>query len=1397
MATNIGSLLWVSGIDNTGLRKDANQASQIVGGIGTTASGVKSQLMGMAGALGIVAGGAGLVSLGKQVIEIRGQFQQLGIAFETMLGSKEKADKLMGELVQFAAKTPFTLTDVATNTKQLLAMGIETEKVMATMKSLGDVAAGVSVPLQRIAVNYGQVATQGALSGRDFKDFMLQGIPIMDEFVKMTGKSAREIKDMVTAGQIGFPLVEQAFKNMAGEGGKFYNLMEKQNASVTGQISNLTDKWEVMLNEIGKGNEGLIYGGINGLAGLISNYQEILDILKVLVATYGAYKAAIILTNISQTVSTSLGVYDIATKNLQIGATIRATAAQSALNKAIMANPYVFALATIVALGTALYVFSDEAKTTEEIVKDLNDTVAAIGKQMEIDAAVKKYEELQNKVQKTKEEQDELNGLIKKLSAIFPDAIAKTDQYGNAIALNTEKLIANNKELREAQRLAAGITKTESEAALAKAQAKQKELVARQTGTEVAYYKKDEKTGKQVPVYKQLTPEQLAKNKDELNKVIIEVTDLQNKLSEADGEIIKLGSNLADSFIKKHKGLFKAANEYTKAQAITARQQLLELFGSANKNEQDAIIKKANELDSYVKGIKTTREETQKWTEDLAAAQIKLAELKDPNYESKAGIPGQEIADQEAVVKGLREKLGLDKKTDNEAKKLAEERLDYESEIGRKRIDAQLKIEQELLNIEKDSDEKLRKQADLDYRKSLNEIATQKADKLKEYKALYGNSASLPKADEDIFIAQTTGALAVKTETEKQINIEAAKKIKAIWKTVTDARLSDIESEKQAVKDRYAEELKAAIKAKDTKLIKGIQANIKDETTIINRKYKLDELDFAQEIEMRKNEIALGGFNRENELAKLNFETFKKYQERKIAILKASGDPESLKQAELLQTALDLSGLDENKRKSEEIANNFFDAANYATDLANALGDSNSALAEMLRGVAGVANTVGDLVEKGAFDGTMSKGDAIGSIISGATQLIGIVVGQAAKNKKEMKDYYDSIISQQKQYNLALNEQLRLNQEINGSIFFDDFAQTLKDSSKALANANDERDKAMAKFWNSEAIVGKKNAISGGNILGGIGAGAALGAGIGTLLGGPIIGTAIGALVGGLVGLFAKKKKDIVAPLLSTYPDLIDANGKFNVELAKTLIANKRVKGETEKILQDVINWEEAAKKARDQIKGIIEDMAGSIGNDLRNALVDAFENGTNSAVKFGESVKGIIEDLVSQQLFNAIFGSSLKKLEADLMLSSGVDANGDAITGAGVDGNWVDDILRFYNEVPKLTDAFNEALAAIKVPGFDLFNGSTTGQSMTSTGQITRALTEDTGSALMGLWRRALDEQITTTKTILKSNDFLSAISANTLRTADNTDKLESAVIELKAISENTRASYLNDMGL
>ena len=187
------------------------------------------------------------------------------------------------------------MMEVTKNAKQLMAMGVSFEKVMGSMKTLGDVAAGVSVPLSRVVINYGQVLALGRLQYREVRDFAMAGIPLTDELAKNLGKTNKEILALISAGKIGFGDVEKAFQTMSGEGGKFYNLMEKQNSSLTGQISNLVDKWQVALNDIGKQQEGFIYSGINSAAVLVKNLEPILEILGNLVVAYGAYRTAMII----------------------------------------------------------------------------------------------------------------------------------------------------------------------------------------------------------------------------------------------------------------------------------------------------------------------------------------------------------------------------------------------------------------------------------------------------------------------------------------------------------------------------------------------------------------------------------------------------------------------------------------------------------------------------------------------------------------------------------------------------------------------------------------------------------------------------------------------------------------------------------------------------------------------------------------------------------------------------------------------------------------------------------------------------------------------------------------------------------------------------------------------
>lgn len=181
-------------------------------------------------------------ALAKEVVTLADNLEQANIAFTTMLGSEEKAIAMLQDLSEFAKKTPFELTDVRQNAKQLLAMGVSAENIIPTLKALGDAAAGTGADMTRLAMNYGQVITQGHLTGRELRDFLVNGIPLLDELAKNAGKSKEEIQNMISAGEISANDVTKAFETMTSAGGRFEDLMYKQSSTLTGLWSNFQDQ---------------------------------------------------------------------------------------------------------------------------------------------------------------------------------------------------------------------------------------------------------------------------------------------------------------------------------------------------------------------------------------------------------------------------------------------------------------------------------------------------------------------------------------------------------------------------------------------------------------------------------------------------------------------------------------------------------------------------------------------------------------------------------------------------------------------------------------------------------------------------------------------------------------------------------------------------------------------------------------------------------------------------------------------------------------------------------------------------------------------------------------------------------------------------------------------------
>lgn len=228
-----------------------------------------------------------------KVATVRGEFQKLQVAMETMLQSKAKSEALMAQMVQTAATTPFGLQDVAGGAKQLLAYGLEAEKVNETLIRLGDIAAGLSLPLGDLVYLYGTTMTQGRLYTQDFNQFVGRGIPLISELAKQFGVAENKVKDLVEEGKVGFPQIQKVIEDLTNEGGMFGGLMEKQSRTISGQISNIEDAFDMMFNEIGQDSEGVINSALSATSTLVENYETVAEALGTLVATYGVYKASL------------------------------------------------------------------------------------------------------------------------------------------------------------------------------------------------------------------------------------------------------------------------------------------------------------------------------------------------------------------------------------------------------------------------------------------------------------------------------------------------------------------------------------------------------------------------------------------------------------------------------------------------------------------------------------------------------------------------------------------------------------------------------------------------------------------------------------------------------------------------------------------------------------------------------------------------------------------------------------------------------------------------------------------------------------------------------------------------------------------------------------------------
>lgn len=568
--------------------------------------------------------GAGFTAkeLIQNIIQARGEIQQLEVAFTTMLGSSEKANVLMAQLTETAAKTPFDLQGVANGARQLLAYGTSAEDVNETLIRLGNIAAGLSQPLGDLVYLYGTTMTQGRLYTQDLNQFTGRGIPMIKELAKEFGVAESEIKGMVEAGMIGFPEVQKVIQNLTNEGGMFFNLMQEQSKTITGQISNIGDSFSMMLNDIGKANEGIINDALSSVSYLIENYEKVGKILIELVGTYGAYRTALITISAIENLRYQATLAHMAgLTKMQAIITVLKTKTD-ALNVAMAKNPYVAVAAAIAALGLGIYklvTYQTEAEKAQERLNaaEKESEKASLSEQREL-------AKLKGELSALKEGTNEYNTVKEKIVAGYSKYYEGLEEEINKVGLTEEAY----------KKLTDAITHSYG--------ARQYQQFKSQQEDWLDNIMSDNLGKIQDRLYSELGDKEGAKLYSQIYHAILERRDLDAEIQDKLNEIQDKGTIFADSRINTYISNIREAQKITEDLDEKAREK----FGVTSINTSQQA---ANEpFSTEGKSISQLEEEIKKAETSLASLKKALAD----------GSGTKEAVDQqEAYIKSLQDTI--------------------------------------------------------------------------------------------------------------------------------------------------------------------------------------------------------------------------------------------------------------------------------------------------------------------------------------------------------------------------------------------------------------------------------------------------------------------------------------------------------------------------------------------------------------------------------------------------------------------------------------------------------------------------------------------------------------------------------------------------------------------
>lgn len=358
-----------------------------------------------------IAGGIGIKEFLGQMIQVRGEFENIETSLRVLLGGdSEKLSDIMSQMKEYALISPLTTKDMASALQMMIGFGIQAEDAITYLKALGDISMGDTVHFNSLALAFSQMSAAGKLMGQDLNQMINAGFNPLQQISEKTGKSIGELKDEMSKGAISAQMVQQAFIDATSEGGKFYGMASEGAKTLNGQISMLQESVDNMFNDMGQASEGVILNSIQAVTKLVENYEKVGKVIAGIIITYGVYRAATIANIVATEGWAAAATKDAVAKGAQTIATKALTVAQSALNSVIKANPYVLLATAIASVATAMWAFHDSAEATLQISNKFGEqastTITKLNTLTSEVNGLAKGTSLRNKVM------NELNGLL-------------------------------------------------------------------------------------------------------------------------------------------------------------------------------------------------------------------------------------------------------------------------------------------------------------------------------------------------------------------------------------------------------------------------------------------------------------------------------------------------------------------------------------------------------------------------------------------------------------------------------------------------------------------------------------------------------------------------------------------------------------------------------------------------------------------------------------------------------------------------------------------------------------------------------------------------------------------------------------------------------------------------